>query len=424
MPSNEELFAPIAAELDARMAENGRLNVDLAETRAALITSLDAFAGLDQVLLDTKKNLATANHVIEQQEIHIAQLEQELAACQAGDGPPAPLFGISHWWPGSTPMVGKVTSYADEYAFGVQHAGVPDIVRCFANESDGRFVWPAIDTRQKVDQVPAAGAVWLSVKPTMSQLASGALTAALTESFRTIPPDVTVMCTAHHEPESKVIPGQYTALDWMRGQVEFAKAVHAVGNPRLTVGPIFMSGYHLGYGPVVANLNGWMRQASITSHPDGGTLLDQLRQGWDFVGWDPYHVGSKSGNVTGQWADPAFYFGSATTPEPTSVTNVKLPFDFNRYWFPNSRMAIGETGFEPQPDRQARARWLTKVIEWARANQVQAVCYWDASTSDTGTPFFLFFWSKLDAVATGAARRTNEVDVASAAAWGAGYNRQ
>src|SRR5690606_36060371 len=88
----------------------------------------------------------------------------------------------------------------------------------------------------------------------------------------------------------------------------------------------------------------------------------------DFVGWDPYHVGSWRDDYDPEFTpayylDPLIEFTAAHTDAP---------------------LAIGETGFKPKlDDLHMRAEWLSALSEYVHANGIIVCCYFDAGVRDS-----------------------------------------
>jgi hypothetical protein len=198
-------------------------------------------------------------------------------------------------------------------------------------------------------------ASWHSVKPPIADLASGALDGWVRDYIESIPETgVQRWLTVWHEPITKIRNGSLDPELWLLGNRRFGRVVGDVGHPDVRFGPCFAGK--------------WDLTGSFTLDDLG--LTEEDIELWDFIGWDPYHEGSKNGNYSiplSDYLDPLVYWSHVTAPD--------VP------------IAIGETGFIPNPaDPMARARYLAEVADYAREHNFAAVCYFDASVT---TPWYL-----------------------------------
>lgn len=202
-------------------------------------------------------------------------------------------------------------------------------------------------------------ASWHSMKPDVTQLASGSLDGWARDYLDSIP--VTGhrrMLTLWHEPKSKIASGTFTADAWKRALYRFGRIVREYGHPDVQFGPCFAAQWDLtGAG----NLDSIMAANDV-----------DLFSVCDFIGWDPYHEGSKSGDYSdsltpGHYIDPLLSWSLWNAPG--------LP------------VCIGETGVIPSAtDPDARPRWIESLADYVQQKDIEVVCYFDASA---GNPWWL-----------------------------------
>lgn len=257
-----------------------------------------------------------------------------------------------------TEYPGSGRNYADEILAHEVDCGRLQILRSYDGGAPAAWDSPSAvsGSRSPVQAGWGRRASWHSMRPDVSALASGALDGWARDYLYSIPVTGTErMLTIQHEPKAKVASGAFTAEDWAAAQIRFGKIAREIGHPDVTFGPCFAAQW---------DLTGTGNVDTLTQR------REELLGVWDFVGWDPYNEATKSGDFTktaGYYLDPLL--------EWMQDNAAGLP------------MAIGETGFIGNPaDPFARARWLRQVVDLAEANNMLAVCYFDASITN---PWYL-----------------------------------
>jgi hypothetical protein len=279
----------------------------------------------------------------------------------------APYYGAGLYWPIARTQDGVDDN--DEYRIHVERVGKgkkPDVLRVFGSSTTGSWKWPNVADANVTGH---DGVTWVSFKIDTTAAASGSQNTAWTNSVKTISTTgKPVMITVHHEPENDAPDTGTDAwiLNWIKAQVQIGKAVKAANNPNVVYGPIFMGKYYLTDISATSpkNLNNYMKVAS-----DNG-LLDDLQSLYDFVGWDPYHEGTRTDKKV-----------NLNPPRDTADYWFSAGEDFNDKYFPGKKFAIGETGYVNELPELGRLNWLKSIKSWvdARPNKVLAVCYFDAS---------------------------------------------
>ena len=287
----------------------------------------------------------------------------------------APYWGAGLYWPRAR-EAGEVDDQK-EFDVHVERVGrgkKPDVLRVFGGTGDannGNWTWPNVaDANVKGHD----GITWVSFKVDLATVASGSQTANWVKSIKTIPTTgPPVILTIHHEPENDAPSSSITAADpwvknWLKAQVEIGRAVQQANNPNVVYGPIFMGKYYLGDVSEThpRSLYRWMALAEKEG------LLDDLNQVYDFVGWDPYHEGSRTDKEG---------FPKLAPPRDTADYWFKQSLAFNKKYFPGKEFAIGEIGYVNEHPEAQRLAWLQDVKKWVdeRPGEVMAVCYFDAS---------------------------------------------
>lgn len=378
--SSADLLAAISAWLETNELRLLSIEADTADLAAESSQRINELSEAVLQTLGIIDTLATTE-----------QLDALTARVAALETPvePAPeptLFGAAVWypgWPGGR--------YVDMFAHHVSNVGTPSIVRTYSTENSMVWDWATMGGGASGTNSPTTAgwedrASWHSMKSDMAAIANGSRFEAIKASVETIP--VTGhkrMLTLWHEPENDT---QFTGETFLRATMEFGHAVHAAEHPDVLCGPIFMSAWYITGVPVTndRNITGWVQQAESLG------ILEDLRAAVDFVGFDPYHEGSKSGNVTGQWADPGFYWD--------------LPRLWVAEWFPAAKFAIGEWGFMPQHDSDARAVFIAAVEAYCDEHNLLACCYWDSALT-----LKWYIWRDIN----------GDIDTASCNAWGSLY---
>lgn len=290
-----------------------------------------------------------------------------------------PLFGAA-----VTPYPGSGRSHTEEVLAHESDCGPMAILRTYDGGTPIDWHNPSAASGSRAPTVPGweSRASWHSVKPPAAAVARGELDCWIAAYVESIPvTGFPRLLTMWHEPEGKV-PNLFSAATWKRAAHRFGTVVADVGHPDVLYGPCFMSHWALtnGRAPV---------PEILTADP-----VD-LFGVCDFVGWDPYHLGSWHDRydpeyTPGYYIDPLIEFTAQHTDAP---------------------IAIGETGFKPKiDDLGLRANWLRALTDYVPAHNIIACCYFDAGVRD--------YWMLLRTVG-----ETGLRDEESIAAWAEAYRR-
>lgn len=290
---------------------------------------------------------------------------------------PRPLFGAA-----VTPYPGTGRNHTDEVLAHEADCGPMDMLRTYDGGTPPDWFRPSSARGSRAPTVPGweSRASWHSVKPPIDAVATGALDCWIRAYLKSIPATgVPRLLTMWHEPEGK-IPALFGPAIWKRAAHRFGAVVAEVGHPDVLYGPCFMSSWTL--------TNGAATVPAIL----GADPVD-LFGVCDFVGWDPYHLGSWHDRYDREltpayYLDPLIEFTAQHTDAP---------------------LAIGETGFKPKVDElRLRADWLLDLIDYVSSKKIIACCYFDAGVRD--------HWMLLRTVG-----ETGIRDEASIAAWSTAY---
>ncbi|TDD37903.1 hypothetical protein E1287_07550 [Actinomadura sp. KC06] len=167
--------------------------------------------------------------------------------------------------------------------------------------------------------------VW-SFKPNITQMASGALDAQVTNLISSIPDTHVAMLALWAEADRHVRLGAFTAAQWRAAHTRFASIVRAVGKPRVW---IYLSHTSYLWDPI--NTRG---PAPEDVWPGDGQV--------DIYGQDGY------GYAT--WPDPETLFGGGLA----EARSRNVPW------------GIFESGADEHPsDATRKSNWMTSVADWA-----------------------------------------------------------
>ena len=323
--------------------------------------------GLSEQVADLSQSTAS---VSDAQSARIDELEQRVAALEAGGPGPTPepqqkiLFGCS------INYRTKGMTFDQEWARHVQYCGQPDMVRSFYNkEPDGVWKFGIGSARTPETKAPNS---WASFK--FAGATAPLPAAAITNSIKTYPDTGVHIVTFFHEPEDDVMNSAFTWAQWIDRQIEFANAVKAANKSSVLVAPVFMGRYHLSDTSPTSDKG---NLANLVSAAKTAGKLDDLNNVWDLVGFDQYNKASDNGVV----------------PDAQHMT-VEYYFDDFMNWvatnFPGKQVGLAETGFCGGPNNlDAKRTWLTRVHDYAYAKRWKACLYYDAMTSATSFEWYL-----------------------------------
>lgn len=262
-----------------------------------------------------------------------------------------PLFGAA-----VTPYPGSGRSHGEEVLAHEADCGPMAILRTYDGGAPTNWCTRSATSGSIAPTAPGweSRASWHSVKPPVAAVARGELDCWIASYVESIPTTgFPRLLTMWHEPEGK-IPGLFSAAAWKRAAYRFGTVVASVGHPDVLYGPCFMSDWAL--------INARSNVPEILA-ADSVDLFAVC----DFVGWDPYHLGS--------WHD-------RYDPELTPDYYIDPLIEFTTQ-HTDAPIAIGETGFKPKPDDlELRATWLRALADYVRARDIIACCYFDAGVRD------------------------------------------
>jgi hypothetical protein len=276
----------------------------------------------------------------------------------------------------------------DGWKHHVMNVGQPDMIRVFSAEQVFTFRFDALGTPTNPTWAPNS---WISFKLPMTRAWTATERTALTNSIKTFPTTGTHIVTLYHEPEDNVANGEFTWAAYVRRQVQFIRAVKAAGKPNVLVAPILMSRWHI-LDTSPATNPGHLDHLIAAANSTG--LLDELRAGWDVIGFDPYNKSSPSPPVTGDRQTAEYWF---QPPQIWQLTH-----------FPDARFAIAETGYvATAANVPKRVDWIVRAKAYCGANAVFACCWYDSTMEYDWTLTWL--------------SGTQTTDPQSADAWGVLY---
>jgi hypothetical protein len=308
----------------------------------------------------------------------------------ANVNPPPPPVESTVFGAAITPYPGTGRNHAQEVAQHEADCGIINCLRTYtAATTPLPFDWLDMPSFSGSTD-PTVGDwenrwSWHSIKPDPQATASGSLFDDIVTSIISIP--VTGkkrLITSWHEPDAGTkVPGIMSHAEWKQQAYQFGLAVRAANHPDVLYGPVFSSTFTLAKATDLMN-----------------ATADDLRSVCDFVGFDPYHEASKTGQYGAPYDDISYYFDGVV--------------DWRDTYFAGIPLAIGETGFIADPlDVNRKAAWLVNLEQWCADNDVLVCCYFDANVNT--------FWYLRIYNDGGAA--PYPVDAPAIAAWSGIYSR-
>jgi hypothetical protein len=244
---------------------------------------------------------------------------------------PAPsggtLFGTSLW-------TGDGSSAAQALTRETIAFGRPDIVRTYYQGMPA--AWPG-------SAGVSGGPVAVSFKAAPKDVMSGRLDGQFANWFSTAPKDRPIYWSYFHEPENDVESGAFTTADYRAAWVHLAGLADRANNPQLRSNLILMcwtlqTGSHRNWQDYFA----------------GASVIDT-------IGWDCYNKSFSAGS----YGDPATMLGKAVATSKAAGVNWAVAEL-------GSKMASGDSG-------AGRAKWLTAIGSYARANGAAYITYFDST---------------------------------------------
>ena len=237
------------------------------------------------------------------------------------------LFGTSLW-------TGDGSNAAQALSRETAAFGTPDIVRTYYSGMPA--AWPG-------SAGVSGGPVAVSFKAAPRDVMSGRLDSQFANWFATAPRNRPIFWSYFHEPENDVESGAFSTADYRAAWTRLAGLADRAGNPQLRSNLILMC---------------WtLNQGSHRNWKDyfaGSGVIDT-------IGWDCYNKSFSKGS----YGDPASMLGAAVATSKGAGVN----------WAVSelgSKMAAGDNG-------TGRARWLTAIGNYARANGAAYITYFDST---------------------------------------------
>jgi hypothetical protein len=237
------------------------------------------------------------------------------------------LFGTSLW-------TGDGSNAAQALTRETTAFGRPDIVRTYYTGMPA--AWPG-------SAGVSGGPVVVSFKAAPKDVMSGRLDSQFANWFASAPKDRPIFWSYFHEPENDVESGAFTTADYRAAWVHLAGLADRANNPQLRSNLILMcwtlqSGSHRNWQDYFA----------------GASVIDT-------IGWDCYNKSFSKGS----YGDPATMLGKAVATSKAAGVNWAVAEL-------GSKMASGDSG-------AGRAKWLTAIGSYARANGAAYITYFDST---------------------------------------------